>query len=175
MCITILCLPSWIEAFCFTGPWINHTFHPSILSSIMHFLYWVRMIILVTEWVSEWMNEQMRPWLHPCPPPPPHSKTLAILSSLAPLPSPFPSPQPPSLPSAVILFKDCYLYPSSQVSQVKTANQPTREAHSYRGCTAPLLLVYGRRDSKPQTLFLYLIAYSYSLFATPRALAPTSP
>ena len=121
MCITIHCLPSWRVAFCFTGPWINHIFHPSILSSIMHFFFWVRpsMIILVTDWVSE----QMRPWLH-------HfflySETLALLSSLAPLPSPLPPPSFPS-PSLCSYPIQRLLFISPQSSQSSQDSQPANQ------------------------------------------------
>lgn len=73
--------------------------------------------------MTEWESEQMRPWLH-------HSFSTQRHwhSFLGWRHFHLPYPHPPSLSSAVILFKDCYLYPSSQVSQVKTESQPTREA-----------------------------------------------
>lgn len=126
MCIwiSIHCLHSQREAFCFTGPWINHIFYSSILSSIMHFFFWVRpsMIILVTDWVNRWDHGCMifsLLWDTGTP----------IFSGATSISPPLPSFH--SLPSAVILVKGCYLYPSSQVSQVKTASQQTREAHCY--------------------------------------------
>lgn len=51
-----------------------------------------------------------------------------------------PSPHPLSLCSSPI---QRLLFISLQSSQ---SSQPTREAHKYRGCTAPILLVYGKPD-----------------------------
>lgn len=116
---------------------------PSNLSSIMHSL----LSVSKYDDPCNWLTEQMRPWLHyfsllwdTGTPIFPGATSLSL-----------PLPQRSCLPSAVILFKDCYLYPSNQVSQVKTASHPTREAHNYRGCTAPLLLVYGEKHEAQQT------------------------
>lgn len=143
MCITIHNLPSRREAFWFTRSWINHTFLPSILSSIMHSL----LSVSKYDHPCDWLSEQMRPWLHyfsllwdTGTPIFPGATSISL-----------PLPHPSCLPSAFILFKDCYLYPSNQVSQVKTASHPTREAHNYRGCTALLLLVYGEKHETQHT------------------------
>lgn len=112
------------DAFCFTGLSINHLFHSSILSLIMYFFFCVFQNDISCEW-------RVNKWDHGC---------IIFFST-------YTGTTSIPLPSAVILFKDCYLYPSSQVSQVKTASQSTRESHCYRRCTALHLLVHGNRDT----------------------------
>lgn len=60
-----------------------------------------------------------------------------------------PSPHPHALHSALIPFKDCYLYPSRQASHSKTVGKPTRSAHNYSG---PLLwLCYNFLERKSES------------------------
>lgn len=80
-------LPSRSEAFCFFRPWINHTFLPSSFRNALS-------SSCVQVWASLcWLTEWMSRWDHGCiifl-----YSETLALPSSLAPLPPPRPLPHP---------------------------------------------------------------------------------
>lgn len=145
------------KTFCFMGPWINHTCCLLILSTVMHFFFWVcqSTVVPVTDWVDRW-DENMAAsifsqfWDTGTP-------IFSGASSIFPSPTllSFPFLPFPSLPSAVILFKDSYLYPSSQVSQVKTASQQASQPASQperhtatEDVLLPFLLVYGNRDTR---------------------------
>lgn len=108
----------------------------------------------------------MRPWLHY------FFSTVRHWHSYLPwrhfhLPAPSPTllPFPPQLSYSKTAI---YIPPVKSVKSrqpgSQAARQPTREAHSYRGCAAPLLLVYGKSHERQS--FLPRTAHCYSLFAT---------
>lgn len=160
MRISVHCFPSWRDAFCFTGPWINHIFHSSTLSSIMQVFFWVHpsMLILVTDWMNRWdcgctYFSLLRDTGTP------------IFSGATSI-----SPSHPYFSSLCSYPIQRLLFISPPVKSRQPASQPTKEAGCYRGCTALLLLVHGKRHSKPQALSSILWLVVTSFFATVRLL-----
>lgn len=157
---------SWGDAFCFTGPWINHLFHSSTL-----LFHNAGFLLSASKYAHpyHWLNEQMRLWAAPFPPCPPHRPNT-------------PSAQrhwqpyllwrhfhlPPSHPG----FSSLCSYPIqrrlfiSSSSQVKTASQPTKEAGCYRGCAARVLLVHGEATQQTTGPFFLRPLTRYFLSAT---------
>lgn len=86
------------------------------------------------------------------------TKTLALPSCLAPHPPP-PPPHPHALHSALIPFKDCYLYPSRQASHSKTVGKPTRSAHKYSGPLLWLCYNFLVRKSKANKCAFSFVAW----------------
>lgn len=134
-----------------------------LLSLVLNLVLCGTLLLSVSKYDHPWASEYDHDWLSIiffC------SETLALLSSLAPhLPSPLSFPL---VPAAVILFNDCYLYPSSQVSQVNTASHPANQIYCYR------LVAQGKRDTEKDSPFLLF----YNLLLLPsypcQAFAPTS-
>lgn len=151
-------LPSFMKrALCFSGPWINHTFHPSILSFIMHSLLSVSKYNHPYDGVREWTDETMAASFFF------HSETLALLSWLAPLPSPLP---PPSFPFLCSYPIQRLLFISLQSSQSSQNRKPANQ----RGTTTtevvllPFSLCMWREGLSNTASFLSLQAHCYSLF-----------
>lgn len=154
MCITIhistiYYIPSWREAFCFSRPWIKHTFLPSVLSSIMHSLLSVSKYDHPCGWLNEWADETMAALFF---------STLRHWHSYLPRRHfHLPAPPPPLMPSLCSYPIQRLLFISLQSSQSSQDSQPASQPERHTTTEDVLLPFYwcmerNMRHSKPQPL-----------------------
>lgn len=125
-------------------------------------------------WSSLWLTEWVNRWGHGCIIFSLYFETLALLSSLAPLPSPLHSPPPTLLPFALQLSYSktaIYILPGKSVKSRQPASQPDRHTTAVDLLTPPLQLYRIRHEkhSKPQapsSLAQFIVSPSLLLVGT---------
>lgn len=157
MFITIHNLPSRREAFCSTRPWINHTFIPSILSSIMHSLLSVSKYDYPCDWLTEWTDETMAALFFTTPR---HWHSYLPWRHFH-----LPAPPPPLLPFLCSYPIQRLLFISLQSSQSSQDSQPANQRGTKRMyCSLFTGVWWETWDTANHSPFLSLMAHWYSLF-----------